>query len=300
MLIEAKGIVKSFYDIKALQGVSMSVKKSSIYGLLGSNGAGKTTLLKILAGIYQPDEGEAVIDGKRVFDNPALQEKTAFIPDQLYYFPNYTINDMAGFYRRIYSRWNEDKYLKLGQVFSIERDRKIRTLSKGMQRQVAFWLALSWEPEVMLLDEPLDGLDPVMRKKVKQLLVGEVAEREMTIVISSHNLRELEDMCDYVGILHKGRMLLQKELDEYRANIHKVQLAFNREVPQEIFAPVNGECIERRGSVLVFISRGAKEEVLGRFKSYEPVILDILPLTLEEVFIYEMGGEGYAVKQLFE
>lgn len=299
-MIEAKGIVKSFYDIKALQGVSMSVKKGSIYGLLGSNGAGKTTLLKLLAGIYRPDAGQVAIDGKPVLENTVLKGKMAFIPDQLYYFPNYTINEMAVFYRSIYSRWNEEKFLELGQIFAIEKERKIRTLSKGMQRQVAFWLSLSWEPEVMLLDEPLDGLDPVMRKKVKKLLIGEVAEREMTVVISSHNLRELEDMCDYVGILHNGRMLLQKELDEYRSNIHKVQLAFNRDIPTELFAPDNGECIERRGSVLVFISRGAKEEVLRRFKSYDPAILDILPLTLEEVFIYEMGGEGYAVRQLFE
>lgn len=299
-MIEARGVAKSFYDIKALQDVSMYVERGSIYGLLGSNGAGKTTLLKILAGIYRQDAGEVSIEGKPVFENPLVKGKIAFIPDQLYYFPNYTINDMAAFYRRVYPCWNEEKYLKLRQVFGIDQDRKIRTLSKGMQRQVAFWLALSLEPEIMILDEPLDGLEPVMRKKVKSLLIGEVAERDVTIVISSHNLRELEDLCDYIGILHKGKMLVQKELDEYRSNIHKVQLAFNREIPDNLFIPENGQCVERRGSVLVFISRGQRDEILNRFKAYEPVILDILPLTLEEVFIYEMGGEGYAVKQLFE
>ncbi|SHG73017.1 ABC-2 type transport system ATP-binding protein [Thermosyntropha lipolytica DSM 11003] len=299
-MIEAHMLTKCFYDLKALDKVSLSVRKASIYGLLGSNGAGKTTLLKIMAGIYQQEEGELSIEGKPVFENPAVKRKIAFIPDQIYYYDNFTIDDMARFYKTVYPGWDDKKYLKLEEVFSIERNRKIRSLSKGMQRQVAFWLAFSLNPELMILDEPLDGLDPIMRKKVKQLLVSEVAERDMTIVISSHNLREIEDLCDYIGILHKGKMLLQKDLDDYKANMHKVQLAFNKEIPADIFKPENGECIEKRGSVLIFISRGSRDEVVSRFMAYKPVILDILPLTLEEVFIYEMGGKDYAVKQLFD
>lgn len=299
-MIEALSIVKNFYEIKALDGVSLMVRKGSVYGLLGSNGAGKTTLLKILAGVYREDAGEIRIEGEKVFENPNVKEKINFIPDQLYYFPNHTVENMADFYRRIYKNWDDTKYASLKEVFAIDPKRKISTLSKGMQRQVAFWLALSVNPEVMILDEPLDGLDPVMRKKVKKLLIQEVAERDMTIMISSHNLRELEDICDYIGILHRGRMLVQKDLDEYKANIHKVQLAFNREIPETLFAAENGDCVEKRGSVLVFISKGAREDVIRRFKAYEPAILDILPLTLEEVFIYEMGEYGYAVKELLD
>lgn len=299
-MIEAFNIVKNFYDLKALDGVSLMVKKGSVYGLLGSNGAGKTTLLKILAGVYREDAGEIRIEGEKVFENPEVKEKINFIPDQLYYYPNYTVENMADFYKKIYKNWDEAKYAELKEVFAIDPKRKIRTLSKGMQRQVAFWLALSVKPEVMILDEPLDGLDPVMRKKVKNLLIKEVAERDMTIMISSHNLRELEDICDYIGILHRGRMLVQKDLDEYKANMHKVQLAFKQEIPELIFNGENGDCVEIRGSVLVFISKGNREDVIRRFKAYEPAILDILPLTLEEVFVYEMGEYGYAVKELLD
>ncbi|MBO8158740.1 ABC transporter ATP-binding protein [Thermosyntropha sp.] len=299
-MIEADKLVKDFYDIRALDQVSFNVRKGSIYGLLGSNGAGKTTLLKILAGIYREDEGWVRIGGEKVFENPVIKGKISFIPDALYFFPNYTIEDMARFYSSVYLSWNEERYMGLGEVFKIEPKRKIRTLSKGMQRQVAFWLNFSLMPEVMILDEPLDGLDPVMRKKVKNLIVKDVAERETTVVISSHNLRELEDLCDYIGILHEGKMLVQKDLDEYKANMHKVQIAFSREVPEAIWKDEKINCVERRGSVLVFIAKGKRDEVINHFNSYEPAILDVLPLTLEEVFVYEMEGEGYEIRSIFD
>jgi len=297
-VIAAKNISKNFAGSAALTDVSISVKKGSIYGLVGSNGAGKTTLLKILAGVYRQDQGEVLIDNQKVFENIAIKSRTVFIPDSLYFFSQYTVQDMAKFYQRIYANWNEERYQKLKNAFQLDEHKKIQQMSKGMQRQAAFWLALSITPDFLLLDEPLDGLDPVMRQKVKNLIIQDTAAREMTVLISSHNLRELEDLCDCVGILHQGRSIVEKDLDALKSDIHKVQVAFQGDLPANIFQNKHVLYQEKRGSVRLFIIRGKKEEVIKDISQCQPVLLDILPLTLEEIFIYEMGGIGYEIKNI--
>ncbi|MCT8977432.1 ABC transporter ATP-binding protein [Clostridium sp. CX1] len=297
-MLEVKKVSKTFEDLEALKNVSINVKKGSIYGLVGSNGAGKTTLIKTLVGIYRQDEGEVFIAGEEVFENVDIKSKLVFIPDTLYFFTQYSIKDMARFYKRVYPNFNEERYKKLKEVFNIDENKKLHRLSKGMQRQVAFWLGLSAMPEVLILDEPLDGLDPVMRQKVKNLIVQDVAERQMTVLISSHNLRELEDLCDHIGILHKGSLILEKDLDDLKSDVHKIQVAFKREVTSEILEDCHVLYKEKRGSIMLFIVRGKKEEILKDIMKEEPVILDILPLTLEEIFIYEMGDVGYEIKNI--
>ncbi len=297
-MIEAKNISKMFDDSAALTDVSINVKKGSIYGLVGSNGAGKTTLLKILAGVYRQDQGEVLIDNQKVFENIEIKSKTVFIPDSLYFFSQYTVKDMAIFYQRIYANWNEERYQILKNAFQLDEHKKIQQMSKGMQRQAAFWLALSITPDFLILDEPLDGLDPIMRQKVRNLIIQDTAEREMTVLISSHNLRELEDLCDNIGILHQGRLIVEKELDDLKSDIHKIQAAFQGDQPKKIFQNKNVLYHEKRGSVRLFIIRGKKEEIIQEVSQYQPLVLDILPLTLEEIFIYEMGGIGYEIKNI--
>lgn len=297
-MIEVTNVSKSFAALEALQEVTLTVKKGSIYGLVGSNGAGKTTLLKLLTGIYRQDGGTIKVDSAPVFENVDIKARMVFIPDTLYFFNNYNIADMANFYSRIYPHWNQERFLKLQEVFTINFKRRIKTLSKGMQRQVAFWLGFAMMPGVMILDEPLDGLDPVMRQKVKHLIVQDVAEREMTVVISSHNLRELEDICDFIGILHQGRMLIQRELDDLKADVHKIQIAFKGEAPAALFADIQPLYREQRGSVHILIIRGNYHDLTTRLQAYHPAILDVLPLTLEEIFIYEMGDNGYEIQNV--
>lgn len=297
-MIEVERVSKQFGNLEALRDVSLAVHQGSIYGLVGSNGAGKTTLLKLLAGIYKPDDGEIMIDAQPVFENEAIKSRSVFIPDILYFFHNYTIQDIANFYAHIYPQWNHERYLKLAGVFNIEVKRRIKTLSKGMQRQVAFWMGLSLMPDVMILDEPLDGLDPVMRQKVKNLIIQDVADRSMTVIISSHNLREMEDICDYIGVLHQGKMLIQKDLDDLKADVHKIQVAFSTETPPALIQEMPALYHEQRGSINIFIVRGSYNEIVSRIQAYHPAILDVLPLTLEEVFIYEMGDNGYEIKNI--
>lgn len=297
-MIEAELVSKHFGEIEALHDVSVKVGKGSIYGLVGSNGAGKTTLLKILTGIYRQDSGEVRVAAEPVFENNGIKNRMLFISDSPYFFSNFTIEDMANFYRRVYPGWEQERYTRLGAVFDIDTKRRIRTLSRGMQRQASFWLGLSLAPDVMVLDEPLDGLDPVMRQKVKNLIFQSVAEKEMTVLISSHNLRELEGVCDFVGILHQGKMLIQKDLDDLKAGLHKIQVAFTGGIPENLLQGVQTLHQENRGSVLILIVRGPYDETVRRIEAHRPAILDVLPLTLEEIFIYEMGDYGYEIKNV--
>jgi ABC-2 type transport system ATP-binding protein len=296
-VIKISNARKSFEELEAVEKVSIHVNKGSIYGLLGSNGAGKTTLLKLLSGIYVQDEGSVTIDGQPVFDNTAIKEKIFFIQDNPFFLPQYTVKQMAQFYKSIYSRWNDARFEELAAIFEMDVHKKIHKFSKGIQRQAAFILALSARPEILILDEPMDGLDPVMRKKVKSLLIDEVAEREMTILISSHNLREVEDLCDYIGIMHKGRIILEKDLDDLKSDTHKIQVAFKGPVPA-IFDSMKLLHKEKRGSIMICIVKGDAEEISAYVEQFKPVILDVLPLTLEEIFIYEMGDVGYAVQNI--
>ncbi|MCQ6281912.1 ABC transporter ATP-binding protein [Bacillus sp. EB600] len=298
-MIELKKVCKGFGRFNVIENVDLSIQKGSIYGLIGSNGAGKTTLIKLLAGIYQQDKGEVTIDGMPVFENVHLKQNIFYIPDQPYFLSHYTIKQMASFYKSIYPSWNEERFHKLVKLFEIDLDKKIHTFSKGWQRQVAFVLALSAMPEILLLDEPLDGLDPVVRKKVKNLLIQDVADRTMTILISSHNLREVEDLCDHVGIIHKGTIVMEKELDELKLNIHKVQVAYQGEGQTEnVLKSLRSLHTEKRGSILLCIVRGDEDEIAKQIRKTNPVIFDLLPLTLEEIFIYEMEDIGYAIENV--
>jgi ABC-2 type transport system ATP-binding protein len=298
MMVEIRHLTKAYEKLEALCDVSLHVKKGSIYGLIGSNGAGKTTLLKSLVGIYRPDKGEILIDNQGVYENIDIKAKLVFIADALYFFPQFSVKDMANFYKKTYKTWDEERYMNLKNAFNINEKTKIHNLSKGTQKQVAFWLALSIKPEIMVLDEPLDGLDPVMRQKIKNLIVQDVADREMTVLISSHNLRELEDLCDFVGILHKGHLLLEKDLDDLKSDVHKLQIAFKGNISPEI--EICGEVLfeEIRGSVKQLIVRGNRASIIKSIEKYTPAILDVLPLTLEEIFMYEMGDAGYEIKNI--
>ncbi|KYD17377.1 ABC transporter ATP-binding protein [Saccharococcus caldoxylosilyticus] len=297
-MIHLTNVTKTFDRFQAIRGVSMTVQKGRIYGLLGSNGAGKTTLLKMMAGIIRPDHGTVLIDGEEVWENPKIKRRIMFLPDHVYFFPQTTIEQMAAFYESIYPSFHRERFTRLQEIFLLDPRKKIHQFSKGMQRQAAFWLAFSTMPDVFVMDEPLDGLDAVVRQKVKNIIVQEVAEREMTVVISSHNLREMEDLCDCIGILHEGEMLFEKELDAMKTDIHKIQVAFRNGIPKQFAEQLNIVYKEQRGSVLLLIVRGKKQEIVSYIKPFQPLIFDILPLTLEEIFIYEMGDAGYAIENI--
>lgn len=297
-MIQMREINKTFEKHPVVNDVNLTIEKGSIYGLIGSNGAGKTTIIKLLAGIYEQDSGEVLLDGTSIYENEQLKAKFFYISDQPYFFPQYTVKQMAQFYKSIYPSWNESRFIKLAEVFEFSMNKKLHTFSKGVQRQAAFWLALSTMPEILILDEPMDGLDPVARKKVKNLLIQDVADREMTILISSHNLREIEDICDHIGILHNGTLLLEKDLDDLKSDIHKVQVAYKGDPPANLEDNLKMLHCEKRGSVMLCIIRGKEEEIEEKIRKSQPVIFDLLPLTLEEIFIYEMGDIGYAIKNV--
>jgi ABC-2 type transport system ATP-binding protein len=297
-MIIAKQICKKYGKHTVLDKLDFNVKKGSIYGLVGPNGAGKTTLLRILAGIMQEDSGEIRIFDENVFENAKNKARISFIPDDLFFFGQANILDMAKFYRMMYPTWDEDRFQRLAQIFALPMNKRIGKLSKGMKRQVAFWMSLSLKPDLMILDEPLDGLDPLIRTKVKRILMAEVAEREMSVVISSHNLRELEDICDAVGILHNGSIMLERDLDALKSGVVKVQIAFAGAAPEALFTENDIMYQETRGSIQLLILRGEIETIRQTMASYSPLLVDILPLTLEEIFVYEMGGAGYDIKTI--
>ena len=292
-MIKAENVVKTFDGFKALDGVSINVNKGSVYGLIGPNGAGKTTILKILSGVYKKDSGTVYINGEDVYENLEIKQKIAFISDDLFFYTSYTILDTAKLYADIYDGWSWERFEKLKEVFKIDVGRKVKRLSKGMQKQVAFWLAISASPDVLLLDEPVDGLDPVMRRNVWKIVLQDVAEKGTTVLVSSHNLRELEDVCDHVGIMHMGKVVFEKALNDVKGSVHKLQLAFKGCMPYELINKLNPMHTETFGSVSILIVKGTADDILNVVNGFNPLIADIIPLTLEEVFIYELGGIGY-------
>lgn len=293
-MINAAGVVKTFGDFKALDGLSLHVKKGSVYGLVGPNGSGKTTIIKTMMGIYKANEGEVRIDSEITYENKEIKKRVICISDDLFFYPTYSIMETAKLYSGIYPEWSWEKFDKMKEIFKIDTKKKVRRLSKGMQKQVAFWLGLASQPDVMILDEPVDGLDPVMRRNVWKLMLQAVSEKEMTVLVSSHNLRELEDVCDYVGILHEGKVVIEKSLDDIRGNIHKLQVAFSdRSFPDALETKLEVLNKSGFGSVNMLIVKGDAEQIVSTVNQYNPVVCDILPLTLEEVFIYELGGMGY-------
>ena len=295
-MIEIRGLVKEFDGFRALDGVDITVPKGSIYGLVGPNGAGKSTLIRHLTGIYSPDAGSVKLSGEPVWENPAVKAKIAYIPDDYYAFLQASPRDMMKFLKGIYPAFDMERYKKLGEIFEIDEKRLVRRLSRGMQKQVAFWLALCCRPEVLVLDEPVDGLDPVMRRQVWSLIMSDVAEHGTTVLVSSHNLRELEDVCDRVGIMNGGKMLLERSLDELQENIVKLQIVLEegKELPDNLNV-LHSSSI---GRVVTLIVRGRSEEVTAKISEIKPLFIDVIPLTLEEIFIYELGGADYAVKEI--
>ena len=298
-MIEVKNVVKSFDGFHALDGLTMTVPRGAIYGLVGPNGAGKSTILRHLTGAYRQDSGEILLEGAPIYENPAVKRRMAVIPDELYYFGSASTRDMMKFYKGIYPTFDVERYHRLKEAFpEVDEKRAIRRLSKGMQKQSAFWLALSCKPDYLLLDEPVDGLDPVMRRQVWSLLMGDVAERGTTVLVSSHNLRELEDVCDHVGILSHGRVALERSLSELQGGTVKLQIAFQTETPPELPAGLHALHTDHLGRVYTYILRGSAGDVEEAFRPLEPLFMEALPLTLEEIFIYEMGGEDYAVRDI--
>ena len=296
-MIEVRELVKKFDGICALDGAALSVPAGSVYGLVGPNGAGKSTLIRHLTGIYRQDGGSVTIGGKPVWENAALKARIAAIPDDWYYFLQSSVRDMMRFYRGFYPTFSMERYNALKEVFQIDERRTIRRLSKGMQKQVAFWLALSCMPDYLILDEPVDGLDPVMRRQVWSLLLGDVAERGTTVLVSSHNLRELEDVCDHVGIMNQGKVLLERSLSELQDTTVKLQVVYPGEEPR-LPAELNILHHSAVGRVHTYILRGDRESILNRMQITAPLLLEAIPLTLEEIFIYELGGADYAVRDI--
>lgn len=297
-MIQIENLVKRFDDHVALDGVNLSVKSGSVYGLVGPNGSGKTTLIKCLCGVYLADAGKVKINNEPVYNNVELKKRVAYIPDDLYFPTTFTPLDMAKFYSTMYPAFSWERYRELSALFGLDEKKRIARFSKGMQKQVAFWVSMSSMPEVIILDEPVDGLDPVMRKKVWGVILQEVEERGITVLISSHNLRELEDVCDHVGILHQGKMLLQKALSDMKSDTFKLQVAFPGAFPEALLEKLNVLNHSESGRVHLLILRGQSDEILQAVNAFNPLLAELIPLSLEEVFIYELGGKGYDFKNI--
>ncbi|MBR1660392.1 MAG: ABC transporter ATP-binding protein [Oscillospiraceae bacterium] len=303
-MIQVNDLVKTFDGFRALDAANVTVPQGAIYGLVGPNGAGKTTLLRHLTGVYRPDRGTVRVDGQDVWENPAVKTRIASIPDDWYYFMQASLRDMMRYYQGFYPQFNTERYEKLKSVFSLSETQPIRRMSKGMQKQAAFWLAMCCMPDYLILDEPVDGLDPVMRRQVWGLIMQDVAERGTTVLVSSHNLRELEDVCDHVGIMNKGKVLLERSLSELQDNTVKMQVVFNPDIPNPtdgVTPMPEGLTVLHQsavGRVHTIIFRGAQHDIEAALAAYQPIFMEAVPLTLEEIFIYELGGADYAVKDI--
>lgn len=297
-MIEIQDVSKQFDCVTALRHLTLKVQDGSVFGLVGSNGAGKSTLLRILAGVYRPDSGRVLINGQAPFENEQVKRSTVFISDYPYLAPTATVRRLARLYRSVYPGWSEDYFARMEKLFPISFDARLGKMSKGMQRQAAILLGLSTQPRCILFDEIFDGLDPVVRELVKKLLVDFVAENGASVMIASHNLRELEDVCDHVGILNKGKVLLERSLSDLQDNTVKIQAAYA--AAEEPALPPELEVLHRSavGRVYTYIIRGKREDILHRMQALSPLLLEAIPLTLEEIFIYELGGADYAVREI--
>ncbi len=296
-MINIEKLGKSFDGQPALCCLDLHVKKGSIYGLVGTNGAGKTTLIKHVTGILKQDNGNIAIEGLPVYENVDLKKRIGYIPDDLFFFASYNLKESARFYSSLYPCWNRDRYNNMIKKFNLNEGRKLSKFSKGMQKQAAFILTMSSMPDYLILDEPIDGLDPIVRKRVWKYVIEDVAERNMTVLVSSHNLREMEGICDSIGILDKGKMMIERDLDELKSDIHKIQVAFEIP-PADPYAGLNVLHKESRGTVDLLIVRNRKDEVEKIINAGKPLIFDLLPLSLEEIFIYELGGVDHEIESI--
>ena len=291
-MLELKNITKTFGQFKALDDLSMTVPKGAVYGLVGPNGAGKSTAIRHVLGVYRPDQGSVTFEGVSVYENPDVKVRIGSIPDDIFYFPSATLEDMHRFYRGMYPQFDDMLFLKLQEVFQLPNNTPIRRYSKGMQKQAAFHLSICTRPDLLVLDEPVDGLDPVMRRQVWSLLLSDVSERGTTVLISSHNLRELEDICDHVGIMDHGKMLLERSLADMQGATHKLQLVGDLPEGLEVLHESSS------GRLRTLVVRGSAQEIAQKVKEGNPAYFDVLPLSLEEIFIYELGGVNYEVKNI--
>ena len=291
-MLEIKNVTKSFGTFKALDDLTLTVPKGAVYGLVGPNGAGKSTAIRHLTGVYKADQGEILMEGQPIYENNALKERIGHIPDDIFFYPAATLTEMCKFYKGMYPKFDADLFKRLNEVFNLPLKSPIRRFSKGMQKQAAFQLTISSRPDVMILDEPVDGLDPVMRRQVWSLILSDVAQYETTVLVSSHNLRELEDVCDHVGIMDHGKMLLERSLADMQGATCKLQIVGEVPTGLEILHESNS------GRLKTLVVRGSTEEVIARAQAANPIYFDVLPLSLEEIFIYELGGVNYEVKNI--
>ena len=298
-MIEIRGVTKYFDKIKALDDVDINIKDGSIYGLVGTNGAGKTTIIKNIMGIQKPEEGTISISGQPVYENPEVKKKLGYVSDDMFFFHGYSLQDMRNFYKGLYEDWNDERFQVLVKDFGLHMKRKISTFSKGMQKQAAIILALSIMPDYLILDEPIDGLDPIMRLKAWKHIIDDVADRNTSVLVSSHNLREMEGYCDYIGIISDGKMVMERDLEDLKTDVHKVQVAFTEGAKKD-FSELNILHIESRGSVDLLIVRNKREKIEEIIGKENPAVFDVLPLTLEEIFIYELGGENDEIKEIIK
>lgn len=297
-MIKVEQVNKTFDGFQALTDASLHVEKGSVYGLVGPNGAGKSTLLRHITGVYRPDSGEVLVDGEPVYENAAVKGRMAYIPDQLFYFMQANTLDMKKFYAGLYPNFDNELFEKMRVLFpAVNVKKNIRHLSKGMRKQVVFWLSICCKPDVLILDEPVDGLDPVMRRQIWGVLLQQTAERDMTVLVSSHNLRELEDVCDHVGIIHNGRIVLEKSLEDLQGSVVKIQVGMKEDEP---VLPPGMEVLHTSnlGHVYTLIVRGDAETAKEFLLAQSALFVDVLPLSLEEIFIYEMGGMNYEIKDI--
>ena len=293
-MIEIHDLTKAFDGAIVLRDLTMTVPDGCVYGLVGPNGAGKSTIIRHITGIYRPDAGDVLVGGAPVYENPSVKARIAFIPDDLSCHAGASIRELRGFYRELYPTFDDARFSALEEIFKLDQKQPLRRFSKGMQKQAAFWLAMSTRPDYLVLDEPVDGLDPVMRKQVWSIILEDVAANGTTVLVSSHNLRELEDVCDYVGVLHEGRMLLERSLSELQENIVKVQLVTEQPIPPEL----NVLHSSMTGRIQTLIVRGEPQQIMQTLSQCSPLLCDLLPLSLEEIFIYELGGVDYDVKSI--
>ena len=291
-MLKLQNVTKRFGECIALDDLTMEVPKGAVYGLVGPNGAGKSTAIRCALGVFRPDSGTVTVEGQPVFENPAVKVRMCAIPDEIFYFPSATLEDMRKFYRGVYPAFDDKLFDRLYEVFQLPKNSPLRRFSKGMQKQAAFHLSICTRPDLLVLDEPVDGLDPVMRRQVWSLILSEVAQRETTVLISSHNLRELEDICDHVGIMDKGRMLLERSLEDIQGSTVKLQIV--GQLPEGL----NVLHESKSGRLATYIIRGSAAEVTDAVAAVNPAYFDVLPLSLEEIFIYELGGVNYEVKNI--
>ncbi len=291
-MLNVQEVTKTFGNFTALNNLSMHVPRGAVYGLVGPNGAGKSTAIRLLTGVYRPDCGIITLEGQPIYENPAVKTRISYIPDEIFFFPSASLEEMRKYYKGFYPKFDDQLFDRLYDIFQLPKKGQIRRFSKGMQKQAAFHLSICTRPDVLILGEPVDGLDPVMRRQVMSLILSDVAQRETTVLISSHNLRELEDVCDHVGIMDKGQMLLEKSLASMQGNTVKLQMVGDAPEGLEILHTATS------GRLNTLVVRGTPEEVQAKVSACNPTYFDILPLSLEEIFVYELGGVNYEVKDI--